>query len=262
MMKTEKTSKPNDETDEPVAQSKFEMAMMKRHSETRKTVCFTPINWDFDGGESSKSTVKKEPDGKSKDFSKLYGKNTNQEMHSSNLLCRSCFLCDTKKEPHLVIHYQKHHPNHEIPIARPSPQMANRLRIQQNEKFKLKNGLVSGICYFCETNKSMTKPNWARHLLTHTGELKFHCSRCEVSLAVKSHHLTSCPGQPENIFHPHSSNGSLVGFMCKDCNYLQIRREQLVKHLENEHGYMDVAEQHHFGQFILVPDFADAKKRK
>lgn len=236
--------------------------MKIRHSKIRKTVCFTPIHINYDRFENAPEKDDEDEDsgegGENTDnFPEAYQKNTNREMHASNSLYRTlCLLCNRKNE-NLVSHYKKFHLDVEIPIARPSFDMANRMRSQSDTDFIQDKDKIHGTCCFCETGKSMARSHWGRHLLAHTGEFLYHCSVCDAGFMKKGAH-GKCPGKPVYICQ---MKGPLVGFICRDCNYLQIRREQLVKHLKNEHGYIQPEEDHHYEQIVLLPEFIGGKKR-
>lgn len=76
----------------------------------------------------------------------------------------------------LANHYLSNHQKHEFFIARPSPQMADKLRLQ-TEKFTLnEKGKMVGLCYFCEEIKDMNKALWKDHILRHTGEKNYACT--------------------------------------------------------------------------------------
>lgn len=128
-------------------------AKEKRQSAIRKTVS------------DEKKTVKnceelKEDNG--------FGRNTDQQMFPKNNLYRTlCVRCNENRAQ-LVMHYVNVHGNYEVPIARPSPSMADKLRLQ-SLAFKKVNKKILGVCIFCEEDKGMMKLNWETHLLTHTG---------------------------------------------------------------------------------------------
>lgn len=181
-------------------------------------------------------------------------KNISSEMYATNELYRTlCVLCN-RTERYLVAHYSKHHQKHENFIARPSPKMATKLRLQ-TELFGMQNKKIHGSCFFCDEMKNMTKYHWASHILSHTGENIYACSTCHLCVKIKRNHK-SCTTVPRNIFDFNTTDGSLSGFMCRECNYLQISRERIVKHLINEHGYHDVEESVEFEKVILVPDLS------
>lgn len=200
--------------------------MKKRQSAIRKTVSFTPITFKYDDDADCNGSGKN-PDAQDikcensaeQSAMVIQRKNTHNEMYPTNTLYKAwCLLCDSKKNQFLVIHYLKNHPEYEIPIARPSPDMASRIREEQKLKFTKSKGKINGMCVFCETTKNMPKPEWARHLLTHTGEKLFYCAQCDTCLAMKNQHDAGCSGVPVNIFGMNDSNEinyPLTGFMCK-----------------------------------------------
>lgn len=182
-------------------------------------------------------------------------KNTNKQVHlTSTFFDKLCIFCD-KNENNLVAHYIKQHPNYEVPIARPSPVMAHRMR-QQLEAFKKTGPMISGFCYLCEGAKTMRKYGWEMHLLGHTGEQQFHCQQCKVNLKAKSHHK-NCNGNPTNIFEVNASDGSLMCFMCKDCNYTQISRDRMIKHQIMEHK--NSGDERYFEKITMVPNLSPLK---
>ena len=135
--------------------SRYEMAMKKRKSALRRTIAFDqPIFEDTGDDENGNH----EP----------VMKNTNREMYFANNLYKTlCVLCN-KNDRRLVPHYQKHHANHEVLIARPSPTMAEAIR-KQSQQFEFHKHKITGVCVFCEEEKALTKHGWQQHILTHTG---------------------------------------------------------------------------------------------
>lgn len=141
---------------EPLQMSKREQAIEKRRSNLRKTIASRRELEDLQQNET-KTEMKK---------------NNDKNVHVKNNFYRSlCMLCETKGKQ-LVQHYVKAHPEWEVFISRPSPEMANRMRLQ-NDHFAISDNKISGFCFFCEDDKSMTKSNWTKHLLTHTGKYTF-----------------------------------------------------------------------------------------
>lgn len=208
--------------------------MKKRHSNIRKTI----------GSRSELKTLAKP----------AHLKNTNRKMHAKNELYRTlCQLCNLN-ERYLVNHYVNQHPDSEVFISRPSPKMAKQLRLQK-EQFDIARGKISGFCYFCEDTKCMYKHKWGVHILSHTGEKEkmFHCKKCFSESKRKIDHK-GCDDEPINIFDTNSCDGSLAGFMCTECNYMQIKRERMVKHLRKQHQYTEITEGIQYENVVLVPD--------
>lgn len=167
-------------------------------------------------------------------------KNTDRNVYYSNSLYkRLCLLCD-KRTPggSVVTHYVKEHPDHEVLISRPSPEMVNRIKQQKFDEFQFHNlsKKITGICYFGEENKTFTKPSWEKHLLIHTGELRSFCSECNTESTRKGEH-TDCDSLFENIYTIDENTASdsnnrtstqkndypLRCYICKTCNYAQIK---------------------------------------
>ncbi|XP_031625984.1 uncharacterized protein LOC116342487 [Contarinia nasturtii] len=217
---------------------KLAKAMKKRQSAIRKTICIPRIKVEeFDNERRNTS-------------------NTNSQMYAMNKMFHElCIFCDKKCKRSLVQHYVQEHPNLEIPISRPSPAIAKKLRLQPM-KHTLINRKILGKCVFCEEDKSFAKSHWETHITTHTGEHMFACSKCNNMVKIKGEHSKKCSGEPLNIFRLNDNHAS-KGFMCKDCNYLQIWRNNIIKHLKNEHGYMGPEENYHYEKFTLVPKRSD-----
>lgn len=146
--------------------------------------------------------------------------NINPDVYYKNQ--STCLLCGVK-ENFLAHHYAKYHHESEVFVARLSPQMAEKLR-SQNEKFIIKPYSrkmgMCGLCYFCEENKTMGRVGWREHILRHTSEKGYACSQCHGEFTLKNEHENKkCDGNPVDISKANSSDGSLVGFMCQECNY-------------------------------------------
>lgn len=209
-------------------------AMGKQKSKSRKTVS------------SERPAIKEEFE---RDYS--FGQNTNRQMFAKNNSYRTlCVFCNETRA-HLVLHYANKHPNYEVPIARPSPPMADKLRLQ-NFTFKKVDRKLLGICIFCEEKKAMTKDHWEQHFLIHSGEKMYNCRTCHGSMKTKRDHRSDCLGDVVRIYHENSSEASVVGFMCNGCNYLQISRDRIVKHLEVEHGFLGPSENYHYKRLKLI----------
>lgn len=213
-------------------------AMERRHAPIRSTVSCDQ-NETLDDDESFASA----------NSTWAIGKNTNKLMYGKNPLYQTlCIYCNERFSGSVVQHYVKNHLDYEVPISRLSPSMAKRLKSQiefhQNGKRK-----ITGLCYFCEENQSFSsKFGW--HLISHTGEKLYNCTNC--LLKTKNEHRNkTCNGTVTNVFKP-KENGSLVGFMCNECNYFQFSHDRLVDHLKNQHGFENPSEPHHFVEFDVV----------
>lgn len=224
--------------------SRYEIGMQKRKSILRKTIAVErPTIEDINVDDKNEQSVEK---------------NTNRSMYYANTLYKSlCSLCN-KKDLRLVSHHLKHHPNHEVPIARPSPIFADRLRAQ-SQPFDLYKNKISGVCFFCEEIKTSYKSQWSTHILTHTGESQHFCTGCDTYFKQKCAHSKCKPQQFVSIYELNGSSGALEGYMCKDCNYLQIGKSQLEKHLSSQHNYNLSEMDEHYEKVTLIPDLSHVK---
>ncbi|XP_055306187.1 zinc finger protein 423-like [Sitodiplosis mosellana] len=130
--------------------------------------------------------------------------------------------------------------------------MADRLRAQA-EKFQLNMGKIEAFCLFCEETKKMVKHHWTQHLINHTGELMFACDTCNMKFKNKNDHK-NCAGQVMNVFDQNSSDASLMGYMCKDCNYIQFHLSSIENHLVNEHHQL--IDELNYEKLMLIPDMS------
>lgn len=101
------------------------------------------------------------------------------------------------------------------------------------------------MCYFCGREKSFYPHYWASHILSHTGENKIKCETCNQNVFQENYHRNRCSSyKPRQLFEYEMTDG-LWAFMCKSCNYVQVRKENIEKHLTNEHAFLD-ADLHHY----------------
>lgn len=268
--------KGNESMDEDVPQrtknEKMAKAKKIRRSSTRKTVSYARQANEEDEeaaaqpDEQQHTMATKKPKPRrntvsnarptSDNMASAVGRNTNQQMYAKNHLYDTlCVLCNKTQRPgYLASHYINYHPDHEVMIARMSPKMAAKLRAQSYQ-FKRVAGKIKGLCFFCEEDKEMSKCGWEMHLLTHTGESMIQCAVCQKRMKSKNQHGQECSGEAVRIYHENVENAtdcSVLGFMCNECNYVQIGRDRMVKHLETEHGYLGPSEKNHYKKLNLL----------
>lgn len=175
-------------------------------------------------------------------------RNIDKSVFYSNYLYKSmCFLCGCTDKK-LAVHYARKHPDTEVFIARVSPRVAARIR---DQNFVQIDGAIHGMCVFCEELKTFNRDDWMKHLLIHTGEQMYHCDDCQTPLAKKSRHGNCSRDNVHQIFEAESLNGDIVGFICNTCNYVQIQRNQMNKHL-GEHSSFDDSFDDLFSRIVLV----------
>lgn len=64
----------------------------------------------------------------------------------------------------------------------------------------------------------------------------------------------NCHNVPVSIYDANATDGSLVGFICNKCNYVQIGEDRMHTHLQEEHGYdaLDVKNGRYYKKVMLV----------
>lgn len=160
-------------------------------------------------------------------------KNSEQNVHCQNASYRTrCMICK-HIDPSLINHYRIAHPDSDVFISRPSPRMVERM-LSNSECSIFKDGKISGFCFFCEKTKTMTEMEWRSHLLSHTGELEFYCSECHSQWGGRIQHGTRLIDNTTSVFDQIAktdSNTTMMLFMCKRCNYVQVHKPHIIRHV-------------------------------
>lgn len=189
-------------------------------------------------------------------------KNTDRNVHCQNASYKTrCMICN-QIDPALVSHYRIVHPNSDVFISRPTPAMIARM-MEKSGCTIFKEGKITAFCFFCEKSETMSEMDWRNHLLAHTGELEFYCCECRTQWAEKVQHGTCSIESMVSVFdsalatagQSHTSR-SMMLFICKWCNYVQMHKAHLIRHLEREHE--DTAVDTNFNRNIekvaFIPD--------
>lgn len=169
------------------------------------------------------------------DEQKQQEKNIDPEMYFSNSkFTEKCLFCTFRHASGLVSHYINKHPNMEVYIARPSPEMANRL-FNECQEAQLVNRKYMALCYFCESEHILTPREWVKHTTKHTGEFESYCKECNYKIVDRIIRTGGCDHSDVAVWNKFNVETSLEAFVCKLCNYTQLKEENLMKHVRNEH---------------------------
>lgn len=199
-------------------------------------------------------------------------KNTDPAVNCQNALYQNrCLICN-QIDPSLINHYRIVHPESDVFISRPTPQMAKRMREKSDCSF-FKDGKINAFCVFCEKSESMTGMEWRKHLLLHTGELEFYCTDCRTQSAEKYQHGNCSIDDTISAFDlPVASdaaaaaaaaagdstaidnNISIMLYMCTFCNFVQLHRAHIVRHLEHEHGLDASSDDRNIENVTFIPN--------
>lgn len=171
-----------------------------------------------------------------------YYPNVNAEMTIIDAqINKNCKLCShqSKSGPaKLVCHYLRDHPESEVLISRMSQKFSD--EIISNRKFPsiYADKRNRTVCPFCERNLVLSVAQWITHLTHHTGEYEYQCKKCKISLASKKHR--SCRNAlATKIIDYKIENSVFYAYICRLCCYTQLNKENILKHLRNEHQIND-----------------------
>lgn len=151
---------------------------------------------------------------------------------------RHCGICSFKKSRNwkqLVKHYVRKHPGEQIVTSR----LANRFKLKdilENPVESINcNMLIKSLCYMCDEYYKLDASKWLQHFIAHTGEYEYKCNKCHSQLFTDLHKCCLSSGN-ERINGPYEfKENKLYAYVCSQCHYIQLDKQNLLKHLENHH---------------------------
>ncbi|XP_037908837.1 uncharacterized protein LOC119650279 [Hermetia illucens] len=179
--------------------------------------------------------------------------NVHPEMHSQSVYAKKCILCPFVGR-HLINHYISFHPRFEVPISRLPPKAQELIaRNEYNVAVEIESNpyspkLFSHTCLFCDTEFTFAIKSWVDHFGTHTGEYNFKCSECGRMINSKhdihEHIRNFCKkGKALARQFPVTDTQTLLAYICKLCNFIQMNRGNIVQHLRVQHKSLTTADQ-------------------
>lgn len=163
---------------------------------------------------------------------------------------RHCVLCGVSNSQSMVNHYVKFHPNDEVFISRVTQAYAEQaMSGPPAPGLQVKNKLTA-VCYFCQTEMIKQVSYWGDHIRGHTGERNY---KCEKHGLVENYH--ACKSKVKVLRYSFSNN-LLSGFICKECNYVQVQEKNIIQHIKKQHG-----QQEHFDKFYQEIHFVSKEMR-
>lgn len=176
---------------------------------------------------------------------------TNPERANVCVFCNDSFR-------NIVNHYKKKHPTEEVYVSRISPNMAERLRRDDFERFEAKCEKYRSFwklrarCFFCEYTSSFTLSYWLDHIRVHTGEYAKECISCGLNVTAHQHCGFATENRPQQIHH-NLASADLMCFVCKTCNFVQIEKKNMKKHLTKQHGFHNNELESKYDERMLLP---------
>ncbi|XP_026670215.1 uncharacterized protein LOC108625488 isoform X2 [Ceratina calcarata] len=167
-----------------------------------------------------------------------------------------CLICAFTGKS-IVYHYKVHHPGKEILISRLKSEDA-RSAIQDAKDSDLKNTCTEPVaeqnsklqlnCRFCpiftKGTRKIAMEAFYEHCTTHTGEYRFHCNNCPYKTVAKSsmrtHFYRVCRVGKQSFSEstredPIPDENCICGYICSVCNYIQLMKSNLERHMDRWH---------------------------
>lgn len=180
-------------------------------------------------------------------------KNTDKSLYLLSEKAKFCLLCG-KAYNRMVPHIKSQHANTEVFVSRISPKMAAIVKqdgynvfgaIQYWKRQSVLN--LKTTCIFCEETKDFLSTYWEAHIRTHTGEYTNECFICEKITMSPTHCGRSTIKNGKcNLY----GNG-LLAFICIDCNFVQISKDNMLNHLRVQHEFTDF--DHRYEAITVIP---------
>lgn len=168
----------------------------------------------------------------------------------------ACKLCSVQCK-NIVPHYKNYHPETEVLISRLPVDEASRAISEAFESnFKEVDSTESGkrkkkqaskfVCRICDHIATFAL-NFYEHLSSHTGEYRFRCGKCSYEASTKHsvkghfyHHHPELRGVESvyaTILAPGPPNEAkfVFGYLCSSCNFVQLLKQNIEKHLSLRH---------------------------
>jgi len=158
-----------------------------------------------------------------------------------------CLLCFFTGK-NIVHHYKINHPGREVLISRlkstdaeiaimdteHNTTLASTMETNQMCKFRCRF-----CCFVTEGAADVALEAFYEHCTTHTGEYRFHCNNCSYQAVAKAsmrtHYYKIC--RRNKTFNESASEDvipkedSIYGYLCSNCNYVQLKRHNVEAHV-------------------------------
>jgi len=162
-----------------------------------------------------------------------------------------CLLCIFIGK-NIVHHYKMNHPEREVLIARLKLVDA-KAAIADIENDRMKSVETIGkickfhcrfCCFVTEGAADIAIEAFYEHCTTHTGEYRFHCNSCPYQAVAKAsmrtHYYKMCRKHNDTFSESASEDdvpkeGEIYGYLCRECNYVQLKRNNVEVHVEFWH---------------------------
>lgn len=227
--------------------------------------------------------------------------NIDRTIHTNCANKDLCVICHTNVS-YVVQHYVNAHRGSEVYVSRLNDEQLQYLRRTHNNNNNTaitmqqvspsnayknhRQPQYETMCIFCLKTSNFMLSYWYQHFTTHTGEYAFRCLECGVRKPSK-YLLTQChqeqqrqgvlakqsyPGDDDNNYHhanivqDYNFDGKsreIVAHLCTLCNYIQLQRKNIMKHLYTQHQIKCILPQHTEKLILLrIPDESHLRQQQ
>lgn len=168
----------------------------------------------------------------------LPNSSNNCDINQKQQKCSLCGYISSAGWKVLSKHYVRYHPDSEMPTARlpkvivPTDLEAN--PIESTATYRFNSIVIKSACLFCSCDYMMSTTSWLQHFVAHTGEYEYKCNSCQRRLIADVHKRCHSTKNIQVMCHELKDN-RLFAFTCNKCNYTQLSKENLIKHIESHH---------------------------
>lgn len=188
------------------------------------------------------------------DDRKKWPKNVDLEMHVNGKFKDKCVICYLNCQ-RIVHHYVNEHRGCEVYNSRLTTSQIQLLRngnCSESTMSMYKNGQpqYEAYCIFCQKQSRFMLPYWFQHFTMHTGEYAYRCTGCGIRKPTRSlltqHQSQGCPqvGSVKQDYSHDPKSVQVEARVCKLCNYVQLHRSNIVKHLHQQHNVERILPRH------------------
>ncbi|KAH8250464.1 hypothetical protein KR038_002200, partial [Drosophila bunnanda] len=169
-------------------------------------------------------------------------RNVNPDWHATSAATITCVVCNAHIRKSPLLHYIQNHGEHYG--ARLPPGMLDELRAGRNQRpdYRITQSAMQLYyyrCPFCVKVVNMRTMNLAEHLITHTGERRYQCSHCLMSLHrlhIMQDHIRTCAPDATVLKHDNCGTMPISLNVCHICEFVQVSEDHMNWHLLTQHG--------------------------
>uniref|UniRef100_A0A1I8MGI7 C2H2-type domain-containing protein n=1 Tax=Musca domestica TaxID=7370 RepID=A0A1I8MGI7_MUSDO len=186
---------------------------------------------------------------------RLWPKNTDPTHSVSSKNKDICLICKLNVQ-RIVHHYVNEHRGCEVYNSRLTSFQVEQLKrgacnIQNVSIYKNGQPQYEAHCIFCQKQSRFMFPYWVQHFTMHTGEYAYRCSACGIRKPTRSlltqHQSQGCVNGGGTVMVDYNYDSRKIRVearICTLCNYVQLHRNNIVKHLHQQHNVKQILPKH------------------